>query len=124
MKLLSLKELDMFDYVKTKEKVEAYIGDLNMIKYKYRNVLPPPIASRLFDIKVQSSPTNRSGIESYVEKKDEYNREYKQKLNEIYEIIEDFSYYEKDSLKTILSMGSNCVILRKNLLVVKEWSIT
>jgi hypothetical protein len=55
MKLLSLKELDMFDYVKTKEKVEAYIGDLNMIKYKYRNVLPPPIASRLFDIKVQSS---------------------------------------------------------------------
>ena len=32
MKLLRLKELDMFDYVKTKEKVEAYISDLNMIK--------------------------------------------------------------------------------------------
>ena len=105
MKLLSLKELDMFDYVKTKEKVEEYIGDLNMIKYKYRNVLPPPIASRLFDIKVQSSPTSRSCIESYVEKRDEYNREYKQKLNEIYEIIEEFSYYEKRFFKDYFING-------------------
>ena len=39
MKLLSLKELEMFDYVKTRENVEDYIKDLNIIQYKYRNVL-------------------------------------------------------------------------------------
>ena len=55
MKLLSLKELDMFDYVKTREKVEEYLSELNMIKFKYRNVLPPSLALNLFDIKVQSS---------------------------------------------------------------------
>lgn len=105
MKLLSLKELDMFDYVKTKERVEDYIGDLNMIKYKYRNVLPPSIASQLFDIKVQSSSTNRSSIESFVEKRDEYDREYKQKLNEIYSILEDFSYHEKRFFKDYFING-------------------
>ena len=103
MKLLSLKELDMFDYVKTKEKVEEYIGDLNMIKFKYRNVLPPSLALKLFDIKVQSSGNLKSPFEAYIEKKDEYEREYAEKLNEIYAILEDLSLYEvikgKDFLK-------------------------
>ena len=31
MKLLSLKELKSFDYVKTKEKVLAYLEDINQI---------------------------------------------------------------------------------------------
>ena len=95
MKLMSLKELDMFDYVKTRERVQEYIGDLNMIKYKYRNVLPPSLALSLFDIKVQSSGLPKSQIEAYVEKKDEYEREYSEKLNEINDIIKDFSPYEK-----------------------------
>lgn len=76
MKLLSLKELEMFDYVRTRENVEDYIKDLNIIQYKYRNVLPPSLAMNLFDIKVQSSGVPKSSIESYVEKKDEFEREY------------------------------------------------
>ena len=99
MKLLSLKELDMFDYVKTRERVEEYIGDLNMIKFKYRNVLPPSLAVNLFDIKVQSSGFSKSQIETYVEKKDEFEREYLEKLNEINDIIKDFSLYEKRFFK-------------------------
>lgn len=99
MKLLSLKELSMFDYVKTRERVEEYIGDLNMIKYKYRNVLPPSLALNLFDIKVQSSGLTKSQIETYVEKKDEYEREYSKKLDEINDIIENFSFYEKRFFK-------------------------
>ena len=66
MKLLSLKELEMFDYVKTRERVEEYIGDLNMIKFKYRNVLPPSLALKLFDIKVQSSGNLKSPFEAYI----------------------------------------------------------
>ena len=99
MKLLSLKELDMFDYVKTRERVEEYIGDLNMIKFKYRNVLPPSLALKLFDIKVQSSGNLKSPFEAYIEKKDEYEREYAEKLNEINDIIKDFSSYEKRFFK-------------------------
>ena len=99
MKLMSLKELDMFDYVKTRERVEEYIGDLNMIKYKYRNVLPPSLAVNLFDIKVQSSGFSKSQIETYVEKKDEFEREYLEKLNEINDIIKDFSLHEKRFFK-------------------------
>ena len=87
MKLLSLKELEMFDYVKTRERVEEYIGDLNMIKFKYRNVLPPSLALKLFDIKVQSSGNLKSPFEAYIEKKDEYEREYAEKLNELRHII-------------------------------------
>ena len=99
MKLLSLKELEMFDYVKTRERVEEYIGDLNMIKFKYRNVLPPSLALKLFDIKVQSSGATKAPFESYVEKKDEYEREYAQKLKEINYIIEDMSAYEQRFFK-------------------------
>ena len=99
MKLLSLKDLDMFDYVKTRERVEEYIGDLNMIKFKYRNVLPPSLALKLFDIKVQSSGVTKAPFESYVEKKDEYEREYAQKLKEINFIIEDMSAYEQRFFK-------------------------
>ena len=99
MKLLSLKELEMFDYVETRKNVVEHTKDLNMIQFKYRNVLPPPLANQLFDIRVQSSPTNRSGIESYVEKRDEFEREYKQKLEEINDIIKDFSYHEQRFFK-------------------------
>lgn len=95
MKLLSLKELDMFDYVKTRENVEDYLSDLNIIKFKYRNVLPPSLALNLFDIKVQSSGTPKSQIESYVEKKDEYERQYASKLKEIDSVLEDLSYQER-----------------------------
>ena len=95
MKLLSLKELDMFDYVKTRENVEDYLSELNIIKFKYRNVLPPSLALNLFDIKVQSSGIPKSQIEIYVEKKDEFERQYASKLKEIEEVLEDLSYQEK-----------------------------
>ena len=99
MKLLSLKELEMFDYVETRKNVVEHTKDLNMIQFKYRNVLPPSLANQLFDIRVQSSPTSRSGIESYVEKRDEFEREYKQKLEEINDIVKDFSYQEQRFFK-------------------------
>ena len=51
MKLLSLKELEMFDYVKTRERVEEYIGDLNMIKFKYRKHILEDKISNLQNIK-------------------------------------------------------------------------
>ncbi|MBR1416488.1 MAG: hypothetical protein IJ572_01555 [Bacilli bacterium] len=99
MKLLSLKELDLFDYVKSRENVEDYLKDLNMIKFKYRNVLPPSLALNLFDIKVQSSGVPKSQIETYVEKKDEFEREYQDKLQEIEYILSDMSYNEQRFFK-------------------------
>ena len=83
MKLMSLKDLKMFDYQKTRENVLEYLKDLNTIKYKYRNVLPPSLALNLFDINVQSSGIPKSQVESYVEKKDEYEKLYNEKLMNI-----------------------------------------
>ena len=99
MKLLSLNKLRMFDYVNTKKNVEEHIKDLNIIKFKYRNVLPPSIASNLFDIKVQSSSISRSQIEAFIEKREEYEKEYSDKLNEINNVINSFSFYEKRFFK-------------------------
>ena len=79
MKLLSLNEIKMFNYEKTRDNVMEYIKDLNIIMYKYRNVLPPSIAQNVFDIRVQSSGIPKSSIEIYIEKKDEYERRYKEK---------------------------------------------
>lgn len=122
MKLLSLKELEMFDYVKTRERVEEYIGDLNMIKFKYRNVLPPSLALKLFDIKVQSSGNLKSPFEAYIEKKDEYEREYAEKLNEIYAILEDLSLYEKRFFKDHFIHGVKIKQFEKYLDVDQIWS--
>ena len=80
MKLLSLKELEMFDYVKTRKNIEEYLENINIMKYKYQNVLPPSIASKLFDIRVDASKLEQSAIESYIIKKDEFERKYKSKL--------------------------------------------
>ena len=95
MKLLSMSDLKVFDYVKTRKNVEDYLKDLNIIKYKYRNVLPPSLALNLFDIKVQSSGNTKSQIEAYIEKKDEYERLYKDKLDEINQLVDDMTLYEK-----------------------------
>ena len=95
MKLLSLKELKSFDYVKTKEKVLAYLEDINLAKYKYLNVMPPSIVSRLYDIRVQSTPISRSRVESYVILKEEFEREFKDKLEEIDSIISTMSKIEQ-----------------------------
>lgn len=95
MKLLSMSDLKVFDYVKTRKNVEDYLKDLNIIKYKYRNVLPPSLALNLFDIKVQSSGNTKSQIEAYIEKKDEYERLYKDKLDEINQLVEDMTLDEK-----------------------------
>ena len=95
MKLLSMSDLKAFDYVKTRKNVEDYLKDLNIIKYKYRNVLPPSLALNLFDIKVQSFGNTKSQIEAYIEKKDEYERLYKDKLDEINQLVDDMTLYEK-----------------------------
>lgn len=105
MKLLSLQELELFDYVKTKERVEEHLSELNMIKFKFRNVLPPPLALNLFDIKVQSSGIPKSQTECYVEKKDEYEREYSEKLKEIEAVLNDLSFREKRFFKDHLIHG-------------------
>ena len=113
MKLLSLKELEMFDYVKTRENVENYIKDLNIIQYKYRNVLPPSLAMNLFDIKVQSSGVPKSSIESYIEKKDEFEREYQAKLKEIDSILESMSLQEQRFFKDHFIHGVKIVLFEK-----------
>lgn len=99
MKLLSLKELSIFDYTKTRERVDDYLKDLTMIKFKYRNVLPPSLASNLFDIRIIKSGVPKSQIEIYTEKKDEFERLYYQKLKEIDILIDDMTIYEKRFFK-------------------------
>lgn len=99
MKLMSLKDLKMFDYQKTRENVLEYLKDLNTIKYKYRNILPPSLALNLFDIKVQSSGIPKSQVESYVEKRDEYERLYNEKLMNIENILTDLNFYERKFFK-------------------------
>lgn len=99
MKLLSLKEIKMFNYEKTRENVIDYIKDINIVLYKYRNVLPPSISQNLFDIKIQSSGIPKSSIEMYVEKKDEYERLYKEKMEAIESIISQMSPIEQRFFK-------------------------
>ena len=99
MKLLSLKELTVFDYVRTRERIEDYIKDLTMIKFKYRNVLPPSIASNIFDIRLAPSGVPKSQIEGYVEKRDEFERLYYKKLLEMELILEDMTFYERRFFK-------------------------
>lgn len=110
MKLLSLKELSIFDYAKTRERVDDYLNELTMIKYKYRNVLPPSLASNLFDIRVRRCGVPKSQIETYTEKRDEFERMYYQKLKEIDNLIQDMTVNErrffKDHFINGLSMKS------------------
>lgn len=103
----------MFDYVRTRENVEDYISDLNIIQYKYRNVLPPSLAMNLFDIRVQSSGIPKSAVESYVEKKDEFEREYQAKLKEIDSILESMSLQEQRFFKDHFIHGVKLSLFEK-----------
>ncbi len=99
MNLLSKEFLVQYDYKKTKQNVLEYISDLIFIKYKYMNIMPPSIAVKIFDVNVQSTNLNKSSIESFVMLKDEYERMYKIKLEEIEDILSTLSPYERTFFK-------------------------
>ena len=113
MKLLSLKELEQFDYVKTRERVQEHVNELNMIKYKYMNVLPPSIASNLYEIKVQTSRSNNSSIERFVEKKDEFERLHKEKLSEIESAIQTLNIEEQRIIKDCFVHGISLTVIER-----------
>lgn len=105
MNLLSKESLAKFDYVKTKQNVLEHLSDLILIKYKYMNIMPPSIAVKLFDVNVQSTNLNKSSVESYIVLKDEYERIYKTKLEEIEKILSTLSPYERTFFKGHLING-------------------
>lgn len=67
----------------------------------------------LFDIKVQSSGVSKSSIESYVEKKDEFEREYQEKLKEIDSILESMSLQEQRFFKDHFIHGVKLILFEK-----------
>ena len=61
--------------------------------------MPPSIAVKIFDVNVQSTNLNKSSLESFVILKDEYERMYKIKLEEIEDILSTLSPYERTFFK-------------------------
>lgn len=115
MKLLSSEILDKYDFLKTYARVKEYMSKFEDDYYRYISILPPSITSHLSDVKVQTSYSNTSPIESYIIKKSEKEKEFVEALNVILKIIYSFNAEEQRYFKGIFFLGNTDVLILEEL---------
>ena len=99
MKLLSNEVIKKYDYAKTKSKIDRFMEDFEEDYYKYVHLLPPSISSHLSEIKVQSSRIRTSDIEMYAIKREELEDIFKDTLDTILKVPDNFSFEEQRYFK-------------------------
>lgn len=88
MKELTLKEINRFNYVKTRKYVDKELSYLSHLGMKLTCLLPPDAGRQLsFTDKVNLSLPNSSKQEKYVEKKDYLEYQIKTEINKIKDIL-------------------------------------
>ena len=105
MKLLDNKIILKYDYKKTKINVDNFMNDFYEDYYKYINILPPSITSHLTEIKVESTRSNESSIEKYVEKKAIAEQQLMQQLDLILKVFDTFNKQEEYFFKGVYIKG-------------------
>ena len=88
-----------YNYKYIKKRVDVYMYNFLKLFYKFINITPKSLTSRLKDVVVDYTRTNSSYIEEYLEKKDEAERAYLNKLNEIIGILDNLTYQEQYYIK-------------------------
>lgn len=115
MKLLSNEVIVKYDYARTKTKVDSFLKDFEEDYYKYVHLLPPSISSHLSEIKVQSSRTRTSEIEMYAIKREELENVFKDNLDTILKVTDNFSYEEQRYFKGKYFLGNTDEVLYEEL---------
>ena len=99
MGLLEWEMIKNYDYKEIKENVDTFMYDFLKLFYRYINITPKSLTSRLKEVVVDYTRSNTSYIEEYLEKKDEVEREYLKQLDEILNVVENLSYQEQHYIK-------------------------
>ena len=115
MKLLSTEVIDKYDYLKTNQKVKEYMSKFEDDYYRYVSILPPSISSHLSEIKVQSSFSNTSSIETYVIKKTEKEAKFLQTLDKILRVLDSFNHEEQRYFKGVFFLGNSELVISEEL---------
>lgn len=115
MKLLSNEVIMKYDYAKSKMNVEGFIRDFEEDYYKYVNLLPPSISSHLCEIKTQSSRNMTSDIEMYVIRKEKLENVFKENLDTILKVTDNFSMEEQRYFKGRYFLGNSDDVLFEEL---------
>ncbi len=115
MKLLSNEVIMKYDYAKTKSKIDRFMEDFEEDYYKYVHLLPPSISSHLSEIKVQSSRIRTSDIEMYAIKREELEDIFKDTLDTILKVTDNFSFEEQRYFKGKYFLGNTDDVLYEEL---------
>ena len=115
MKLLSNEIIMKNDYAKSKSQVDNFIRDFEEDYYRYVHLLPPSISSHLCEIKVQSSRNMTSDIEMYVIKKEKLESVFKENLDTILKVTDNFSMEEQRFFKGRYFLGNSDDVLFEEL---------
>jgi DNA-directed RNA polymerase specialized sigma subunit len=99
MGLLEWEMIKNYNYKDVKENVDIFMYDFLKLFYKYINITPKSLTSQLKEVVVDYTRSNTSYIEEYVEKKDEFERKYLDRLNEIINVVDNLSYQEQHYIK-------------------------
>ena len=91
MSLLNWQRIKKYNYKETRLNVDAFMDDFNESFFKYINITPKSLCSKLKDVVVDFTKSNTSYIEQYVERKDEAEREYLEKLDNILNILDNLN---------------------------------
>lgn len=115
MKLLSNEVIMKYDYTKTKSKIDRFMEDFEEDYYKYVHLLPPSISSHLSEIRVQSSRIRTSDIEMYAIKREELEDIFKDTLDTILKVTDNFSFEEQRYFKGKYFLGNTDDVLYEEL---------
>lgn len=99
MSLLNWQRIKKYNYKETRLNVDVFMDDFNESFFKYINITPKSLCSKLKDVVVDFTKSNTSYIEQYVERKDEAEREYLEKLDNILNILDNLNAQEQYFIK-------------------------
>jgi len=120
MSLLNWQRIKRYNYKETKLNVDDYMEDFSELFFRFINITPKSLSSRLKEAVVDFTRSNTSYIEQYVEKKDEAERRYLEKLDSILNTLDNLSYQEQVYFKGIYFHDLSEAALRDKLNVSRN----
>lgn len=120
MGLLNWKNIERYNYKDLKLNVDLFMNSFSELYFKYINITPRSITSRLREVVVDFTKSNTSYIEQYIEKKDEFEHKYLSELECILNILDNFTYQEQYFFKGVYFNDISEAVIREQLQVSRN----
>jgi len=115
MRPLSKDYMEKFDYNRTKKNVESFIDLFVELYCEKSREIPNNLSSRLYEVRVDKTPTNISPQEMLLIRNETMNENFMLAFNAILHVTEEFSVEEQIAFKGIYFDGISMLDVIENI---------